>query len=947
MSRNRAIDAPATGVTGAVTPTGAMLAATMDTGASASSSTPSFGADGSRAGPPPRRWTVRLLGAVEAREGDSTIERWPSRAVAALLARLALWPTRAHAREELIELLWPGVDLDVGRNRLRQALSTLKALLERGLPADERVLVADRTSVRVASGALQCDAVEFERAARAGNREAARRWYQGELMPGHYEDWVLDERRRLASLFDRLDGPTPTPAPAHALPSYWTRRFGTEIVASRLRALVHSQRLVTVCGGGGVGKTRLAVEVAQALRDEATLRGSGVATQPAFDLVAFVAFASCDSLAAMDDALRRAFALAGNRDDVADQLRAVLADRQALLVLDNLEQLLPAAAATVERLLRALPRVHVLVTSRTVLGLAGENEFWVPKLDAPAVDASLAEIAGAPAVALFVDRARAVRADFDLAREGAEAVAALVRLLGAMPLAIELAASRIRSVGVARMLEHLCGASRGEPPRGDGLQWLSRPGAGSEPRHASMADVVAWSWRQLGATERALVEALTVFPAGAPADAACAVAQADGSGELLLDDLVRHSLLMAERSRDGSIRFSMAEPVREFVHAGLDHGHWKVLRARQRRWCRDWALQLGTTPPLGAMHAEMPNLLSALGSAVADGVPDEALELAIALRPALNDVPLPPSGVERLRRAVESSTHDALRAPALTLLAVVAYDQGQREQALREAEQGLALCERGSVEHGRALHTVASLRWRITRECAGIDALLDEALAIAERHRHFGVQASVHALRGFIAGTRRDGAAEAEALQRRALELWERQGNRHAVNSGHYNLAVRAFGRRAWAECLERLQTVCVVAREDEDWSQLSQALNVRGNALAALRRHAEAADAYLEAAEVAWAAANPIDLCYALWNAPATLAHLRRPEAAAKLMAFAARDWETRFGALGSDDQRELRRVRRLVQVQSGIARRAQWNDDGRRLDPRGAIALLRASCA
>src|SRR5687767_10296775 len=106
---------------------------------------------------PTVRWQVQLLGAVEAISATQRIERFPSRAVAALLARLALAPERTHPREELVELLWPGVALDVGRNRLRQALSTLKSLLEPAGQPGAAVLQADRLAVRVVPGAIACD----------------------------------------------------------------------------------------------------------------------------------------------------------------------------------------------------------------------------------------------------------------------------------------------------------------------------------------------------------------------------------------------------------------------------------------------------------------------------------------------------------------------------------------------------------------------------------------------------------------------------------------------------------------------------------------------------------------------------------------------------------------------------------------------------------------------
>lgn len=190
------------------------------------------------AGPPagPVRWRVRLLGAVNASDGDQSIVRFPSRAAAAPparparpahQARLALQPGRLHARKELVEPLWPGVALAVGRNRLHQVLSTLKSLLEPpGRPGSE-VLLADRLGVRVAPGALMADAVEFERLLRAGRAAQARALYGSEMMPGFYDEWIHAERLRRAALFDAAGmPPSPPPAPAWAAAGRrrWLRR---------------------------------------------------------------------------------------------------------------------------------------------------------------------------------------------------------------------------------------------------------------------------------------------------------------------------------------------------------------------------------------------------------------------------------------------------------------------------------------------------------------------------------------------------------------------------------------------------------------------------------------------------------------------------------------------------------------------------------------------------
>src|SRR5687768_16843019 len=139
-------------------------------------------------------WQLRLLGGLEARNGELHITRFVSRPTALLLVRLALWPQRMHAREELVDLLWPDAPLDAGRNRLRQA------------PGSDAppVILADRLSLRINSAALSCDVQAFETALREGRFDAARALYQGELLPGFYDEWVHEERGRLAALGERL-----------------------------------------------------------------------------------------------------------------------------------------------------------------------------------------------------------------------------------------------------------------------------------------------------------------------------------------------------------------------------------------------------------------------------------------------------------------------------------------------------------------------------------------------------------------------------------------------------------------------------------------------------------------------------------------------------------------------------------------------------------------------
>ena len=268
------------------------------------------------------RWRLRLLGAFELDDGRSRLTRLPSRAVTLLLARLAMGLQREHGREELVDLLWPAVPLEVGRNRLRQALSALRSVLEPAEWAVSPVLVADRRTVRLVPGALSCDVWMFEAALREGDTAAAARLFRGDLLPGFFDEWVIDERRRLGALAEglamhpvragRMGGAAdaaaapalPTPAvaavPSHRLPSYLTRKLGFEAAGASLALAVHTKRLVVLRGPGGGGKTRLAIGVARSLAAEPSWAN---APRPAFDLIVFVPLVACEVRQAFHDAV--------------------------------------------------------------------------------------------------------------------------------------------------------------------------------------------------------------------------------------------------------------------------------------------------------------------------------------------------------------------------------------------------------------------------------------------------------------------------------------------------------------------------------------------------------------------------------------------------------------------------------------------------------------------
>lgn len=914
------------------------------------------------------RWHVRVLGTLSASDGHQTLTRFGGTSVAALLARLAMYPRRSHAREELVELLWPGVEPEVGRNRLRQTLFALRTLLEPPGPVPAPVLIADRTSVRVHEGALACDAVEFEQALREGRHADALALYAGELLPGHYDDWIADERLRLAALADRaaersaVAAPTPARRDGHdppaaarrersTLPVYLTRCFGREQDIARLRETLASRRLVTLLGAGGAGKTRLAVEGAQALRDEPGADG-------AYDPLLFVPLAGCATRDALLDALAAGLRLPAGAADKLGAIVEALAERRALLVLDNFEQLVDAGADVVAQLAARLAGLHLLVTSQRALGLDGEHEWPLAPLAAPSTGATLAEAAASPAVALFVDRARAARTDFHLGERNRAALLELARVLEGLPLAIELAASRIRSVSPAEMLVHLRGsddATPGGAPRRPQLDLLARSSArgGPDARHTSMQRAIEWSWQLLAPAAQRLLAELTVFAGGFTAAAAGAVATpAPLPIALRLDELVAHSLLAALPAEmaeaDGPTRYQLAEPVREYAAATLTADAQRTLRRRHRDWVAQWGAALPVTPPLDALRAELRNLGAALASALADGAPEDGVRLLVAWRRGLPDTGVPAGLLAQAAEALQGCADIALASRGHTLLGRLCVGAGQGEAARRHADAGLGLARRVAALEpdraellARALHGAASADWRTLRRAARPLALLDEAEPLAESVGEPGLRASLCALRAFIANVAQRDLARAEALHAQALALWETAGDAISANNGRYNLAVCALRARRFEQVLERLEHVVAQAGAMHDWRLLSQAHNVAGEAHWGLRHWDAAAAAYRRSVELAWSTLAQQPLAYALWNLPHALARQRDPERAARLGAAAERFWGAQIGPLDGADQRQLRLLRRLVAVQIGPARtEAAWRA-GAALGAAEAVAL------
>ncbi len=320
-----------------------------------------------------------------------------------------------------------------------------------------------------------------------------------------------------------------------------TSFIGRESEVDELQAAVKAHRLVTLTGVGGVGKTRLALEVAARLSDEFP------------DGVWFFDLAAVTDPAAVPDAVAAVLGIIQQPGkSVASSVAAASEGRVRLLVFDNCEHVVDSVADVVEAIL-APSTVTILATSREGLGVSEEQLWRVPSLDVNSGTESAA-------VNLFVDRAQSVVSDFSLAQPGeADAVVEICRRLDGIPLAIELAASRMASMTVNEVRDRLDQRFR--------LLVGSRRGVS---RHQTLRHAVAWSYDHLDEAEKALLEQCSVFAGGFDLESACAVMGSDDDFATLdlLDALVRKSLLVADRS-SGRTRFSMLETIRQFAEDQL------------------------------------------------------------------------------------------------------------------------------------------------------------------------------------------------------------------------------------------------------------------------------------------------------------------------------------------------------------------------------------------
>lgn len=613
--------------------------------------------------------------------------------------------------------------------------------------------------------------------------------------------------------------PAPPPAPRQAeLPLPPTELVGREAEVEQVTNLITSGRIVTLTGAGGSGKSRVALQVASNLIESFRDGVLYVPLAPVMDA----------------DLVPRTIAAAADIQESGDQpilekLRDNLKDKQVLLVLDNFEQVI-AAAPVMAQLLAACPELKLLVTSRARLHIRGEQEVPIKPLGLPNVR-RLPPVEGLlafPAIKLFVDRAQAARPNFELNADNAATVAQLCVKLDGLPLAIELAAARIKILTPQAMLSRL----------DDPLKLLTGGARDLPERQQTLRNTIGWSYELLPAGEQALFRRLTVFVGGCSFEAAEAVCSSIGDLDVdILDGLtalVNNSLLQQEE-QDLEPRFSMLTTVREYGLEELENaGEADRLREEHARYCLEWTQQAESgmygkeqETWLTRIEEEYDNLRAALRWCLDTGNVSMALAASMVLtdfwlahgylsegRTWLND----------LLAATADAEHTIDHANALRGVGMLAFAQGHLETGEEPLRQSLAICRELSDDAGTA-RALAGLgkyamehgNYRESRE------FLEEALELFKGvGDRWGAAQTLYLLGNLLA--QHGDAKEARKHCEESLAGWKTLGSRRnrAITLSLYGRVLHISG--IIDPAIAALEEAVGDFRELEDWASFSAA---------------------------------------------------------------------------------------------------------------------------
>ncbi len=765
-------------------------------------------------------WHLRLLGDLSLQRNGREIRRFRAQKYAHLLAYLALNQGRAHAREELMEIFWPEEPLPKARTCLRTALSSLR----RQLDCPELFLDGARDAVRLNPNAVTTDVQQFERAC-ARQDASAYELYGGPLLAGCYDDWALDERLRLDSLFEQATSVSEEGESAslgdstlghepfsitrqNKLPTPLSHFYGRKEEIVQIGNLFNEQlaRMVTLVGMGGIGKTRLAIEAARGLSDRRTL---------------FIPLADQTHLGGIQLQLANVVDISRYPNETLEaRLFEHLGKEPTLLVLDNFEQLVDRECCEwISNLLFELPLVSALITSRLVLGIEGETVFHVRPLSQSA------------AMELFKDRARHVLPDFPETPELGQLCDSLDRL----PLAIVLCASWANVLSTSRMISGLS----------DRFKLMQSRKRMVADRHQSLQAVIEWSCPANSDLQSSLGR-LSVFRSSWSLDAAEAIL--GGNAARMISFLSERSLIQPDTT-SGDIRFQLLESVREFGISTLSLEESFEVKMKhfnyfsKLAWYESEHHAQEPHEAFEVLAREHANIFAALDYGLSGD--NEILERTLRtiyrikwcwwIRGYGTDL------VALFRKAPTFLSDDKTGALRGLLLSAAAYVEdyiGNQTQAIaysREATLAFASVRADQLQSEN--HRATAHYLEISGDFGGAVSEIEASLELISEHDRAGYFINLAHLAGLYLEGLQD-VERAKLLYVQMLEFWAEQPN----SSGHLAVITRSLGRCAMyqqdykraeeliKQSIDVLKSLEETLRESEAWRALGDCYKMQGD---------------------------------------------------------------------------------------------------------------------
>ena len=643
------------------------------------------------------------------------------------------------------------------------------------------------------------------------------------------------------------------------LPTQLTSFIGRGREIAEIKGLLSQARLLTLTGPGGAGKTRLAIQVAadvlEGFKDGVWMAELASLSDP--DLVA------------------QAVASAVNvREQPGRPILSTLSDylrhKHLLIVLDNCEHLLAACASLANALLRACPNLSILATSREALGIAGETSWRVPSLSLPDPERlpALESLSTFEAVRLFIDRAVAALPTFTVTSENAPWIAQVCHRLDGIPLAVELAAVRVKSLSVEQIAARL----------DDRFRLLTSGSRAALPHHQTLRAAMDWSYDMLSEPERIELRRLAVFASGFALEAAEAVSEGDGVDAFEVLDLVVRlvdkSLVVAEE-QGGKVRYRLLETVRQYGRERLgESAETEAVKRRHRDWYLEFAERVG--PNLfGAEQAvwfdrlevEQGNLRAALTWSIENEAIEAASRLVAVLWRfwAVRGYFEEGSGwLEAVLEAAKRSSDapPALRAKALNAAGYLALSRGGFATARALLEESLAI-QRQLGDRASIAASLSNLGTVAVREGDMVKAgsLLDEGLAI---RRELGDKAAIAGALDDLgtAMIERGETTAAHALLDEGLAIRRELGDKAGIAASLNNVGMVAIQRGDYATARSLLEESVLLCQEVGDkWlhavalGTLGDLARAEGDLAAARVRYEESLAVYRQLEDVRGAA--------------------------------------------------------------------------------------------